>query len=221
MNAINHAATALLVNRKWPGVPMILALLAVQFVEILWVIFNLIGLESVTTGPQVRAMNDIHLAYMPYSHSIASSLVLSALVWLVLGFGFKKPRWGLALAVALSSHIVLDLATHVRDIPFAPGEGWPRFGTGLYGVPAWALAVETLYGVGCWWVFRGSKALLAVILAFNVGALSFYVPQVPGPEGLLAGHPLAFVAMVGVHIVLGLVAIGFFARGQWRREAAA
>jgi hypothetical protein len=33
MNAINHAATALLIKKKWPGVPIIPFLLSVQLVE--------------------------------------------------------------------------------------------------------------------------------------------------------------------------------------------
>lgn len=217
MNAINHAATALLINRKWPGVPMVLALVSVQFVECLWVILNLVGVEATFTEPQVRALNDIHLAHMPYSHSIASSVALSCVAWLLLSYGFKRPRWAMAIAIAISSHVVLDLATHVRDIPLAPGLlALPKLGSGLYGVPAVALVVETVYGIWCWWMFGGSKALLMVILAFNVGALSFYVPAIPGPEGWLAGHPKFFAAAIGVHIVAGWLAIGYFARSQWR-----
>jgi hypothetical protein len=222
MNAINHAATALIINRKWPGVPMLLVLLSVQLIEVLWVVFNLLGIEVTTTEPEVRALNDIHLAYMPYSHSIATSAVLAVVVWLVVGKLLKKPMWGIALAVAVASHIVLDLATHVDDIALAPGMGSPKFGSNLYGVPLLALAVETVYGVWCWWVFRGSKALLAVIVLFNLGALSFYAPGIAGPEQLLAGHPKIFAAVIGMHIIAGLVAVGFFAHARWRlsRDAA-
>ncbi len=219
MNAINHAATALLINRKWPGVPIIPVLLSVQLVEFLWVVFNLLGVETTTTEPQVRALNDIHLAYMPYSHSIAATVFLAFTVWVVVSKLRKKPVWGLALAVAVSSHIVLDLATHVHDIALAPGIESPKFGSGLYGVPLLALVVETIYGVWCWWVFRGSKALLAVIIVFNLGALSFYSPLIPGPEHLLAGHPKIFAAIIGVHIILGLIAVGFFARLRWWSSA--
>lgn len=219
MNAINHAATALLINKKWPGVPIVPVLLAVQLVEFLWVTFNLLGVEVTTTEPQVRALNDIHLAYMPYSHSIAATVVLALTVWLVVTKFLHKPAWGLALAVAVSSHIVLDLATHVHDIALAPGIESPKFGSGLYGVPLLALFVETLYGVWCWRVFQGSKALLAVIVLFNLGALPFYAPSIPGPVYLLAGHPKIFAAIIGVHIILGLVAVGFFARSQWRSSA--
>lgn len=219
MNAINHAATALLINKKWPSVPIIPVLLSVQLVEFLWVAFNLLGVEVTTTEPQVRALNDIHLAFMPYSHSIAATAVLAFAVWVAVAKLLNKPAWGLALAVAVSSHIVLDLATHVHDIALAPGIESPKFGSGLYGVPLLALIVETIYGVWCWWVFRGSKALLAIIVGFNLAALSFYSPAIPGPEHLLSGHPKIFAAVIGVHIIVGLVVVGFFARSQWRSSA--
>lgn len=216
MNAINHAATALLINKKWPGVPMAPVLLSVQAVEFFWVAFNLLGVEVTTTELQVRAINDIHLVYMPYSHSIAATAVLAFVVWVIVAKLFNRPAWALALAVAVSSHIVLDLATHVHDIALSPGIESPKYGSGLYAVPLLALAVETIYGVWCWWFFRGSKALLAAIVAFNLAALSFYSPSIPGPEHLLAGHPKIFAAIIGVHIIAGLVAVGFFARSQWR-----
>lgn len=219
MNAINHAATALLINKKWPGMPIVSVLLSVQLVEFLWVAFNLLGVEVTTTEPQVRALNDIHLAYMPYSHSIAATVVLAFAVWVVVAKLLNKPTWGLALAVAVSSHIVLDLATHVHDIALAPGIESPKFGSGLYAVPLLALVVETIYGIWCWWIFRGSKALLAVIVAFNLAALSFYSPSIPGPEHSLAGYPKTFAAIIGVHIIVALVAIGFFARSHWRSSA--
>lgn len=218
MNAINHAATALAINRKWPGVPIVLVLLSVQLVEFLWVGLNLLGVEVTLTEPQVRALNDIHLAYMPYSHSVVSSLFLAFLMWVLVTHLFKKPAWGIALAVAVLSHIALDLATHVHDIPLAPGIDSPKLGSGLYAIPLLALGVETLYGVWCWWVFRGSKTLLAVIILFNLGALSFYAPYIKGPEYLLAGHPKIFAAIIGAHIVAGLIAIGIFARPNWRRQ---
>ncbi|OIR09802.1 hypothetical protein GALL_82080 [mine drainage metagenome] len=221
MNAINHAATALIINKKWPGVPIVPVLLSVQLVEFLWVVFNLLGIEVTTTELQVRALNDIHLAYMPYSHSIAATVVLAFTVWVVVAKLFEKPIWGLALAVAVSSHIALDLATHVHDIAIAPGIESPKFGSGLYGVPLLALVVETIYGVWCWWVFRGSRALLAVIVLFNLAALSFYSPSIHGPEYLLAGRPRIFAALIGMHIIAGLVAVGYFARSQWRDAASA
>ena len=219
MNAINHAATALLVNKKWPGVPIVPVLLSVQLVEFLWVLFNLMGIEITSIDPQVFALNNIHLVHMPYSHSIAATVVLAFAVWLVVSKIVKKPTWGLALAVAVSSHIILDLATHVQDIALAPGIETPKFGLGLYGIPFLALVTETVYGIWCWWVFKGSRALLAVIVVLNLAALSFYSPFILGPEQFLAGHPKYFAAVIGVHIAIGLLAVGFFARSHWKYPA--
>ena len=74
--------------------------------------------------------------------------------------------------------------------------------------------METAYGVFCWWVFRGSAALLVTIVAFNLATISFYVPQIPGPEMLLAGHPKVFASVILVHIIAGLLAVGFLAKGR-------
>lgn len=216
MNAINHAATALLINKKWPGVPIIPVLISVQLVEFVWVVLNILGIETTTTEAQVRAVSDIHLTHMPYSHSIAATAVLAFAVWLVVAKFLKRPGWGVALAVAVSSHIVLDLATHVQDIALLPGMNTPKFGSGLYGIPLLALLIETLYGIWCWWVFRGSTALLAIIVALNMAAFSFYAPGIAGPEVFLSGHPVLFATVIGGHIIIGLVAIGFFARQHWR-----
>ena len=70
MNAINHAATALLINKKWPGVPIIPVLLSVKLVEFLWVVFNLLGEETNTTEAQVAVMvlfNVAALLFTAYS----------------------------------------------------------------------------------------------------------------------------------------------------------
>src|SRR5262249_6488122 len=57
----------------------------------------------------------------------------------------------------------------------------------LYGAaPVAAFVVEILYGVFCWWVYRGGRGLLAVIVLFNIANLSLLSAAVPGPEEYLA-----------------------------------
>jgi len=46
MFAINHAATALIVKKRHPQVPLVWLLISVQFVEIVWVLFNFLGIET-------------------------------------------------------------------------------------------------------------------------------------------------------------------------------
>ena len=123
----------------------------------------------------------------------------------------SKPRFPPATA-----HV--NLATHSPGIEVVPFVFPGKVGSGLYGTPLLALVVETLYGIFCWRVFRGSRAMLAVIVGFNLGALSFYAPSVPGPESLLAGHPKAFALVILVHIVAALLAVLHFARKDLQRR---
>lgn len=216
MNAINHAATALLINRKWPGVPIVPVLISVQMVEFLWVGLNLAGVEITTTEPAVRALSDIHLTHMPYSHSIVTTVLIAIAVWWLASKVLNRPVWGLGLAAGVISHIILDLATHVQDIAISPWNDSTKFGLGLYSVPSLALLVETIYGVWCWRVFRGTRKLLAFIIVFNLATLSFYSLGISGPEQLFAGRAQLFAAFVGLHIIVGLAGVGLLAYTRWR-----
>ena len=209
MFAINHAATALLIKRRFPDQPIAPLLISVQLMEILWVGLNLAGVERTTTEPTVRSVADIHLAFMPYSHSVASAIVLAALAWGVASLGFRRPRLGVAVGLGVLSHLVLDLVTHARDIALAPGLDGVKLGLGLYSAfPIGAFVLELIYGALCWWVSRGGGALLAVILLFNVANLSLLSPAVPGPESLLANRPTAIVLVILAQIVVTLVLVG-------------
>jgi hypothetical protein len=216
MNAINHAATALAINRRWPGVPIAPVLISVQVVELLWVVLNLLGIERTELGPVVASMKDVHLVHMPYSHSLATTAAFAVGVWFFFSKLLNKAQWGAALGVGVFSHTILDLLVHSHDMAIAPGIGQPMLGTGLYDVPMVALFVETIFGVLCWKYHQGSKALLAVILVFNIGAISFYSADIPGPEVFMAERPDWFAVFIGIHIVMGLSAIWLFGRSTWR-----
>lgn len=68
------------------------------------------------------------------------------------------------------------------------------------------------YGVLCWWVFRGGRGLLTLIVIGNLANLSFLSSAVPGPESYLAGRPLLLVTVILVQIVVTLVLTGLLAR---------
>jgi hypothetical protein len=62
MFAINHAATALIIKKEIADVPIIWPLISVQFMEMVWVILNLLGVEQTTTEKEVRYVGDVHLS---------------------------------------------------------------------------------------------------------------------------------------------------------------
>lgn len=218
MNAINHAATALLLKKRWPGLPIIPALISVQLIELLWVFLNLAGIEVTTITAPVRSMADIHLSYMPFSHSLGSVLLIAGFAWLLLRTVARRPEWAVPIALGICSHIVLDVLVHAPDIEAIPGLTELKIGSGLYNAPAFALVAETLFAVGCWWVYGGSRTLLWTLIGLNLASVSFYVPQIPGPETLLAGHPKVFALAILAHILLGLFVVGLFLRTPARRE---
>lgn len=212
MFAINHAATALVVKKQFPRAPMWLLLISVQLMELLWVAFNYLGIEYSTTEATVSSVLDVHLTHMPYSHSVFSTLIAASAVWLVISRWFNKPKIAVATAIAIASHVVLDLLTHRHDIALAPFMGPERLGLGLYAVPMAAFVAEMLYGIACWWIYRGSKLLLATIIGFNLGNVTFFSTAIVGPEALLANQPLVLTSVVLLQIVLTLTLVGRLSR---------
>jgi membrane-bound metal-dependent hydrolase YbcI (DUF457 family) len=209
MFAADHAATALLVKRRFPSAPIALLLVSVQAMEFAWVALNYLGVERTTTASTVRSVADIHLAYMPYSHSVLTAVLAAVMAWLAIEKGLGRPAVGRAVGIGIVSHLVLDLVTHAPDIALWPGSPFPRLGLGLYdGVPALAFVIELLYGVLCWWVYQGSRGLLAAIVVGNLANVSLFFTAIAGPEQYLAGRPLLVVTFVLVQIVTMLVLVG-------------
>lgn len=212
MFAINHAAAALLVKRRYPDVSLVPILIAVQAMELVWIGLNYLAVERTTTNAVVRYVGDIHLAYMPFSHSIATMLGAAAVVWAV-GSLTGRPRLAAAVALGIVSHLLLDLVTHDPDIALAPGVDAPAYGTGLYSrLPLAAFLLELGFGVFCWWVFRGGRTLLALIVGFNLANLSLFFTGVPGPEQWLAGRPLLLTTMILIQVLATLLAVWWAAR---------
>ena len=221
MFAIDHAATALLIKRRYPAVPMAPILISVQAMELAWVTLNYLGVERTTTESTVRSVANIHLAYMPYSHSVATPIVAALAAWLIIEKGFRRPVLGRAIGLGILSHLILDLLTHGHDIVLWPGLASPRLGLGLYeAAPFAAFIVEFVYGMLCWGIYRGSRGLLALIVICNLANLSFFSAAIPGPESYLAGRPLLLVTVILVQIVVTLVFVGTLARRATFRPSA-
>jgi hypothetical protein len=163
MYAINHAATALLIKKKEPELPLFPLLISVQLVEILWVLFNYLGLEhySVSGGK-------VHLDHLPYSHSVFSGIAAAVLSFSVINWGYKNRKLAVAFAIGVMSHVLIDLIFHEKDIQLSPFSDKPVFGFGIIDYPILNFLIEFAYGIFCWWYFKGSRALLWVIIVFNV-----------------------------------------------------
>jgi hypothetical protein len=101
MFAVDHAATALLIKRRFPSVSLTPMLVSVQAMELAWVGFNYLGLERTTTGTSVRSVADIHLAYMPFSHSVATACAGALVAWLFVEKGLGRPLLARAVGIGI------------------------------------------------------------------------------------------------------------------------
>jgi hypothetical protein len=95
MLAISHAATALLVKRRFPEAPMAWLLVAVELPAVL--------------GP-----------FLPRSLSDVSLLALAGALWLLVGGLLRRRALGAALASGIVLHLLLELG--VQALPAPPLE---------------------------------------------------------------------------------------------------
>jgi len=169
---VGHYGVSFAVKSYEKHIPLWLLFIAVQFVDVLWAIFVLTGIEKVRITPGITATNPLDLYYMPYTHSL-----VAVLLWSGVGFiGYKIIHKGASyaaflVAVAIFSHWVLDLIVHRPDLPLY--DDTYKVGFSLWNYPALALALEaSILFFGIFLYLRGSKAVSSIgkygMLAFGI-----------------------------------------------------
>src|SRR5712664_805022 len=120
---VGHYGVSFAAKRADPTIPLWVLFIAVQFLDVLWAPFVLLGIEKVRIVPGITASNPLDLYYMPYSmpysHSLVGALVWSCVGWLAYQLAARPARWQVSAVVgfAVFSHWLLDLAVHRPDLP--------------------------------------------------------------------------------------------------------
>ncbi|MFC2103565.1 hypothetical protein ACFLSS_03965 [Bacteroidota bacterium] len=211
MFAINHASAALLFKRKYSTINIIWLLISVQLIEYFWVFFNYFGLEITTTNIQVNYIGDIHLAYMPFSHSLLTTVILSLIAFLAIRIITKDTKFAIVISLAIASHFILDVVVHAYDLPLWYFTKYPLFGTNLYpSLPYIAFLIEIFFGIFCWWYYKGSKMLLMVIIIFNLLNFTTFSPDIIGLEKYFANQPLLLTSVIFLQIILTSFFVWFY-----------
>src|SRR5258706_3184195 len=118
---VGHYGVSFAVKSVDRKVLLWLLLLAVQFVDLLWGIFVLIGVEKVRIVPGITASSPLDLYYMPYTHSLIGSIVwsvLAALVWKISSRAGVSRKSSIYLGIAVFSHWIFDLLVHRPALAF-------------------------------------------------------------------------------------------------------
>ncbi|HZD96269.1 MAG TPA: hypothetical protein VE133_18550, partial [Candidatus Sulfotelmatobacter sp.] len=166
-------------------IPLWVLFIAVQFIDVLWSIFVLLGIEKVRIVPGITASNALDLYYMPYTHSLAGVLFWSALAHAACQMGprLRGKRTGLIVAGAVFSHWVLDLIVHRPDLALYDSVGKMGFGLWNYRGAAFALEMAVLSG-GAANLYRTAahRARLIAFVIFLAGLqvfVTFFFPPSP------------------------------------------
>jgi hypothetical protein len=132
-----HFAAALAIKAKEPRAPTWALLLGTGFLDVMFGIFVMMGIERVTMVPHTSP--GFSLDFIDWSHSLVMSLVWATL--------FSMPFWNrgravaCAIAFAVFSHFLLDLPMHPKDLALWPNSE-THWGFGLWGrLP-----------IGWWWL---------------------------------------------------------------------
>lgn len=101
---IGHYSASFAGRAAEKRLPLWLLFIAVQFIDVLWTIFVLLGVEKVRIVPGFTASNALDLYYMPYTHSLLGALGWSAVAYVFCQLvpRLRGRRTGLILAAAVS-----------------------------------------------------------------------------------------------------------------------
>ena len=201
---IGHFAAAFAAKKVAPEVSLGTLVLAAVFLDVVWPVLVLFGIERFRIVPGFTANNPFDFVYYPWSHSLLMTIVWSLLVALAY-FGVSRDRAGSVwVGILVASHWVLDFISHRPDMPLYPG-GDQKLGLNLWqSIPA-TFAVEGLmFAAGIALYARATKsrdrigtiawwAMVGVLLALYI----------PGPW---SSPPPSQNAVA----ILGIVALAIF-----------
>jgi len=181
-------------------IPLWLLFIAVQFVDVMWAIFVLLGIEKVRIVPGFTASNPMDLYYMPYTHSLVGAIAWAIAAALICQLfpRLRGRRTGLIVALAVFSHWILDLIVHRPDLALYDNTMKMGFALWNHRALAFALEIAVLVAGAALYLPKAARkvrivdfvVLLVLIQVFG----TFFFPQ-PATD---RGEALTALAFYGV-----------------------
>lgn len=132
--------------------------LATQFLDVLWPVFILLGIEKIAITNSANTFLNVQFLYYPFSHSLAGSVVWSLLFAFVYYIIRRNVKYSLLCGVLVLSHWVLDLISHIPDLQIIPGIEL-RVGLGLWNSEVFTVIIEGLiFTAGIYLYLRSTTA---------------------------------------------------------------
>ena len=159
---IGHYGVSLALKKTDKTINLGLLFFAAQFVDILWAVLVLLGIERAEIVPGITAANPIDYVYYPISHSLVTSILWAGAFYLLFRIlpvksGSQRSKVALVMGVAVLSHFFLDLIIHRPDLPLSLGAS-SKVGLGLWDFVLASYMVEGLiFFIGLWLYMRATK----------------------------------------------------------------
>ncbi len=208
---MGHYGVSFAVKGADKGIPLWLLFIAVQFVDVLWAVFVLAGIEKVRIVPGITASLPLDLYYMPYTHSLVAAFLWSGVGALGYWYATRSSLTNtgvpsLLVGLAVLSHWVLDVVVHRPDLPLY--DNVHKVGFGLWNAPLLAFLFETLlFGGGMWLYLRSTKGttwggkygmIIFGALMIGVHSVAFFGPPPPGPRAAALTFLSTYLLFAGV-----------------------
>jgi hypothetical protein len=186
---IGHAALALAAKKAAPRVSLGLLLAAATWLDLVWPLFVLLGVEQVRIAPGITVVTPLDFVSYPWTHSLLLALAWSLAFALAAAPLVRGARERLLLAGLVLSHWVLDWVAHRPDLPLLPG-GTLRLGLGLWNsLPGTVLVEGSLMAAGVLLYLRATQPrdgigryALAALLVSYVGIWTAGLASPPPPN---------------------------------------
>lgn len=201
---LGHYALGLAAKKAAPKLSLSYLLLACNFLDLIWPIFVLLGIERVAADPTATAVTPLNFEFYPYSHS----LLMSGIWAIVVGglfFIFKKNKPdAIILGLLVLSHWFLDLIVHRPDLPITLLND-TKVGFGIWNSVVLSLALEFglwTTGILVYTKATGSKQprsfwILIVFMTIIYLANTFGPkPEIGTPAAMIAGPAVALWLVV-------------------------
>lgn len=198
---IGHFGAGFAGKKVNSSIPLWVLFMAAQFVDLIWPLFLLLGIEQVQVDPGNTAFTPLNFIYYPFSHGLVSNIIWGVLFGLVYYIIKKDLKASVLLGLLVLSHWILDLLTHRPDLPLLTGDGI-KVGLGLWNNVFLTIVVELLiFGVGAYLYFKITEA------KNKTGVYSFW--------GLMIFLLIVYVMNVFGDPPPNAEAIGYVGLSQW------
>ena len=172
---VGHYAAALALKKFEKRASLGVLFLAVQFVDILFFPFVLLGIERMNIVENFTQSTHFQLEYMPYTHSLVGSLFWAGIAyalfrWLIV----KKNSVAIVVALAVFSHWLFDLVVHTPDLPLWSDTSL-KLGFGLWNNAIATYALEAILLVSALWLYLGSTSATSAVGKYGMSVFVVFL----------------------------------------------